>query len=381
VGYFALLRANLFRNKRRTILTFLSVAVALFLFVTLRTVITSFQAAVDFADVNRLVVRHASGIIFDLPIAYRDRIATVDGVTGISWANWFGGVYVDERNFFARFAVDADSYFELYPEYVLESGQLEAFRREKTACIVGEGIANQFGWKVGDRIVLKGTIYPGDWEFVIRGIYAGADDTTDERQMFFRWDYLDENNFAGRGRAGIYIVQVRDADVVPMVSQRLDALFANSANETRTETEAMFQLGFVSMVGNVQFAVNLIGAAVVIAIILVAMNTMMMAARERLPEFAIMKILGFPDWMVVGLMVGEAVAVSAVGGLAGIFGARILFDVTDFTAGGFFPSFLVRGDTILLGIGVALLLGLVAALYPAWQAGRLREVEALRHLS
>ncbi len=381
MGFLGLVRANTLRNKRRTILTFLSVAVAMFLFVTLRTVITSMEAAVDFADVNRLVVRHKSGIIFDLPIAYKERLAAIDGVTGVSWANWFGGIYIDERNFFARFAVDADSYFALYPEFVLTPDQLDAFRRERNACIVGVGLANQYGWKLGDTITLQGTIYPGNWDFVVRGIYTGADHTTDERQMFFHWAQLDERNFMGRGLAGIYIVQVRGADLVPEVSRRIDAQFANSAYETRTETEAAFQLGFISMMGNVQFAVNLIGFAVVVAIILVAMNTMMMAARERIPELAVMKILGFPDRVVAGLVVAEAMLVSVVGGALGIVFARFLFDWTDFTAGGFFPSFLVRGDTILAGFGLSLLLGLVASFVPAWRAASLREVEALRHLS
>jgi putative ABC transport system permease protein len=176
-------------------------------------------------------------------------------------------------------------------------------------------------------------------------------------------------------------VQVRDAGVVPDVSRRIDTQFANSTYETRTETEAAFQLGFISMMGNIQFAVNLIGFAVVVAIMLVAMNTMMMAARERIPELAVMKILGFPDRIVAGLVVAEAMLVSVVGGALGIFVARFLFDWTDFTAGGFFPSFLVRGDTVGVGMALSLLLGLVASLVPAWHAARLREVEALRRLS
>ena len=381
MGFLGLLRANVFRNPRRTILTFTSVAVALFLFVTLRTVITSFQAAVEFADVNRLIVRNASGIIFDLPLAYRDRIAAQDGVTGVSWANWFGGIYVDERNFFARYAVDEATYFEMYPEFVITADAREAMRREKNACIVGEGIANQYGWKVGDTVTLKGTIYPGTWDFVVRGIYHGSDSTVDERQMFFRWDYLDDRSEIGHGHIGIYIVQVRDASIVPRVSSAIDAMFANSANETMTETEAAFQLGFISMMGNVQFAINLIGFTVVVAIILVAMNTMMMAARERLPELAVMKILGFGDAVVAGLLVAESMLVALLGGGLGIAAARIVFQQTDFTAGGFFPSFLVRGDTVLLGLGVSLLLGGLSAVYPAYQAARLREVEALRHLA
>jgi putative ABC transport system permease protein len=300
----------------------------------------------------------------------------------VSYANWFGGVYVDERNFFAQFAVDPDTYFALYPEFIISQDQFDTFKRERNACIVGEGLANQFGWKIGDVIPIRGTIYAGNWEFVVRGIYnGGTDDTVDERQLFFHWTYLDERNERGRGTVGVYIVQTRDAQSAPRVSETIDARFVNSATETRTETEAAFQLGFISMMGNIQFAVNLIGFAVVVAIILVAMNTMMMAARERLSELAIMKILGFSDGSVVTMVVVEAMLIALIGGGLGCVIARVLFEQTNFTMGGFFPSFIVRGTTIAQGLLISSLLGGLSALWPAIQAARLREVEALRHLS
>ncbi len=376
-----LARMNMLRSKRRTILTVLSVMVALFLFATLRTVITSFQAGVEFADVNRLVVRNATSLIFTMPIAYRERITAVDGVSAITWANWFGGIYIDERNFFAQFAVDPDTYFELYPELRLPPGQLADWKRERTGAIVGEGLANEFGWEVGDRVTLKGTIYPGDWEFVVRGIYRGEDDTVDERQFFFHWPYLDERSFMGRGNVGVYILQVRDADLVPVVSEKVDALFANSSTETRTESEQAFQMGFISMLGNIQFAVNLIGFAVIVAIILVAMNTMMMAARERTAEVATLKALGFDDGSVVAMVVAEAMLIALVGGGLGVGLARVVYEQIGFTGGGFFPSFIVRGSTMLQGLGIALLLGGISALWPAIRAARLREVDGLRNLS
>jgi len=377
-----LVRVNIFRNKRRSILTVMSVMVALFLFATLRTVITSFQAAVDFADVNRLVARNKISLIFPLPLAYREQIAAVEGVTGVSYGNWFGGTYIDEKNFFAQFAVDPETYFTLYPEFIVPEDQLNTFKRERNSCIVGEGLANQYGWKVGDVVPLKGTIFPGDWEFVIRGIYnGGTDDTVDKRQLFFHWSYLDERNFMGQGNVGFYIVQTRDAQLAPRVSQAIDARFANSATETYTETEAAFQLGFISMMGNVQFAVNLIGFAVVVAIILVAMNTMMMAARERISELAIMKILGFTDGAVVTMVASEAMLIALIGGGLGCLIARVLFEQTGFTMGGFFPSFIVRETTIVQGLLISALLGGLSALWPAVQAARLREAEALRHLS
>lgn len=374
-----LARMNMLRSRRRTILTILSVMVALFLYSTLRTVITSFQAGVDFADVNHLVVRNATSLIFPVPLSYRERIAAVDGISAVTFANWFGATYIDERNFFAQFAVERDTYFELYPELVVPPDQLADWKRERTAAIAGEGLANEFGWKIGDQVTLKGTIYPGDWEFVIRGIYRGDNDTVDKRQFFFHWDYLDESNFMGRGNVGVYIVQVRDADLVPAVSQKIDALFANSSTETRTETEEAFQMGFISMLGNIQFAVNLIGFAVIVAIILVAMNTMMMAARERTAEIGVLKILGFEDGTVVAMVVAEAMLIALIGGGLGILIARVLFDHIGFTGGGFFPSFLVRGSTMLEGLAISLLLGALAALWPALRAARLREIEALRN--
>ncbi len=374
-----LARMNMLRSRRRTILTVLSVMVALFLFSTLRTVVTSFDAGIDFADVNRLVVRNATSLIFTVPIAYKERIAAIDGISGLTWANWFGGTYIDERNFFAQFAVDPDTYFTLYPELKVPPEQLSDWKRERTAAIVGEGLANEHGWKIGDRVTLKGTIYPGDWEFIVRGIYRGEDDTVDERQFFFHWPYLDERNFMGRGNVGVYIVQIRDASLVATTSETIDALFANSSTETRTESEEAFQMGFISMLGNIQFAVNLIGFAVVVAIILVAMNTMMMAARERTSEVAVLKTLGFPDGAVVAMVVFEAMVIALLGGTLGVVIARVLWDQLGFTGGGFFPSFVVRGSTMLQGIAISLLLGGLSALWPAIRAARLREVDALRN--
>jgi putative ABC transport system permease protein len=298
----------------------------------------------------------------------------------VALANWFGGIYIDERNFFAQFAVDP-TYFDIYPEFIVPPGELDTFKRERNAVIVGEGLAKQYGWKIGDNVTLQGTIYPGNWDFVIRGIYKGNDDTVDVRQFFFHWDYLDERNFMGRGNVGVYVVELTDAALAPKVSEAIDALFANSRAETRTETEEAFQAGFVSMMGNVQFAVNLIGFAVVMAIILVAMNTMMMAARERLPEIAVFKILGFSDRDVVSMVVVEAMIIALVGGALGCLLARVIFEQTHFTMGGMFPSFIVRGTTIAQGLVISALLGIFSALWPAIQANRLREAEALRHLS
>ncbi|HWN82856.1 MAG TPA: FtsX-like permease family protein [Candidatus Udaeobacter sp.] len=372
---------NIFRSKRRTFLTVLSVLVALFLFSTLRTVITSFQAGVDFAGAQRLIVRNATSLIFPIPLAYKERIASVPGVTKLSYGNWFGGTYGDGRQFFAQFAIDPETYFGIYPEFILPAGELETFQRERTACVVGEGLAKEFGWKLGDTVPLKGTIYPGDWDFVIRAIYKGKDETVDTRQLFFHWNFLDERNFMGKGNVGIYMVEVADPALAPKVSETIDQLFANSTQETRTETEKAFQMSFVSMMGNIQFAVNLIGFAVVMAIILVAMNTMMMAARERLSEIAILKILGFSDGDVVGMVVLEAMVIALVGGALGCLIARVLFQSTNFTMGGMFPSFIVRGSTIAQGLLISVVLGALSALWPAIQANRLREAEALRHLS
>jgi putative ABC transport system permease protein len=378
VKYLRLITINALRSRRRTILTVLGVAVALFLFSTLRTVITSFQAALEVTDATRLIVRNATSIIFSMPYAYREKIAAVPGVVDVSFGDWFGGIYIDERNFFPQFAVDAESYFRIYPEMEVDPGDMEAFMRERNACIVGTGLARRYGWKVGDTVRLRGTIYPGDWDFVVRGIYSPSTPDFDETMFFFHYAYLEENSFVN-GQVGHFVVRIDDHTRAGEISAEIDRRFANSAAETMTETEEAFQLGFFAMLGNIELLLNAIGGAVIFTIVLVTMNTMMMAGRERVREVAVLKTLGFTNGRIVLITLGEAALIALVGGAIGCGAARLIYDATHFTMGGFVPSFIVRGQTIAAGMGIALLLGLLSGLVPAVTAARLRITDALRH--
>ena len=380
--YFRLVLANLMRAKRRTFLTVFSIAVALFLFCTLRTVITSFEASLRASQATRLVVRHAASLVFPLPLAYRERLAQVPGVTGVTYGNWFGGFYQDPKNQFAQFAMDVPTMFDLFPETVAPPDQVQAFRAERTACIIGRALAKKYGWKIGDQIPIVGTIYPGEWRFNVRGIYEGKTRDVDENTLFFHWDFLNESLPEGRRNyVGIYWLRIRSPDLAAPVSQRVDAIFENSPQPTKTETEKAFQAGFISMIGNVQLLLTIIGSAIVFAIMLVTINTMMMAARERTTEIAVLKTLGFSDGLILRLVAGEALVVSLLGGLLGCGLAALVFHETDFTAAGFFPNFRVLPATILTGLALAAVMGILSGLGPAISAAQLKIASALRKVA
>jgi putative ABC transport system permease protein len=380
--YVRLIVANLLRAKRRTFLTVFSIAVALFLFCTLRTVITSFDAALRASDATRLVVRHAASLVFPLPLAYRDRLGQVEGVTGVSYGNWFGGYYQDPKNQFAQFAVDAPTFLDLFPECLLTPGARDAWYGDRTGCIVGASLLKKYGWKIGDVIPITGTIYPGEWRLTIRGIYTGRTKDVDENTMYFHWDYLNEAMPEVRkSLVGIYWLRVASPNLAPAVSARVDALYENSPQPTKTETERAFQAGFIQMMGNVQFLMTILGSAIVFAIMLVTINTMMMAARERTTEIAILKTLGFSDSLVLRLVAGEALLLSLAGGVAGCGAAMLVFQKLDFTANGMFPNFRVLPETAAIGILLALAMGVLSGLVPAVQAGRLQIASALRKVA
>ncbi len=382
--FLGLIWRNMLHSRRRTFLTIGSITVALFLFCTLRSVITAFDAAVDVADASRLIVRRSTSLVFPLPLAYRDRIAALDGVTGVSYANWFGGEYQDPKNFFAQFAVDSKTYFNLYPELVIPPDQMAAFQNERTACVIGEGLAKKFGWKLGDTVPLTGTIYmfPGgeEWRFNVRAIYKPKTPDVDANTMYFHWDYLNQT-MGDPALVGIYVIKLADASLAPVVARAVDDRFANSPAETKTETEEAFQMGFISMMGNVSFLVMAIGSAVLFAIFLVTFNTMMMAARERNGEIAVMKTLGFTDTLILGLIVTEATLIALAGGVLGCGGAWALFSVINFTGGGIIPNFYVKLQTLGLGLAVSIAMGVLSGVIPAVQASRLRIVEAFRQVA
>ena len=376
---------NMLRHKLRSVLTILGIAIAVMAFVLLRTVVTAWYAGVEASANNRLVVRNSVSFIFPVPYSYGERIARVPGVVKISYANWFQGVYIDESNFFSRMAVDAETFFENYPEFIIDPAQLATFKQERNACVIGTKIAEKYKLKIGDLMQLRGDIYPGMWEFVVRGIYRPRDKRTDAMQMLFHWKYIDERmkqEMPGRaGDVGWYIVTIHDPSQAARISDDIDALFANSRAETKTETEAAFQQSFVSMSGAIITAMNVISFVIIGIIMLVLGNTMVMTARERIREYAVLKTLGFTKWHIIGLIAGESLLISAVGGL---FGLLIAFPlIQGFAAAipqGLFPVFEVEPITIALSGLSALVVGILAAVFPIWRATSMRIVDGLRQI-
>jgi putative ABC transport system permease protein len=356
-----------------------SVALALFLFASLRTVITTLRAAAEFGSARRLVSTNASGLIFPLPVAYAQRLAAVPGVEKVTWANWFGGQYGDGKRFFANFAVDAKSYLDLYPEMSVPADQREAFLQDRSGALIGARLIDLFGWKVGQNVTLRGTIFPGEWTFTVRGVYTPTDPAINDDAMMFHWAYLDERN--GRtGQAGWYIMQVDRPESGPRVAKAIDDLFRNSSAPTKTGTEQAFNASFATMWGNVGLLMNTIGMAVVFAILLVAANAMMMSARERTRELAVLKTIGFSDRRLFALVMLEAGVITLTGAAVGLGAAKVLYRATNFNAAGFLPGFDVTGPTLALGAVIALLLMLASGIAPALRAARLPVVAALRNV-
>lgn len=377
--FFSLLRANLGRHKRRTFLTMASVALALFLFASLRTVVTTLSATANMGSARRLVTTNSTGIVFPLPIAYGNRLAAVPGVEKVTWANWFGGQYGDGKRFFANFAVDGKSYLDLYPEMSVPADQKAAYLQDRSGALIGVRLLDQFGWKVGQNITLRGTIFPGDWTFTVRGVYTPTDKAISDDALMFHWEYLDEK--IGRpGLAGWYVLEIDHPENAGRVAKAVDDMFRNSNAPTKTGTEQAFNASFATMWGNVGLLMNTIGMAVVFAILLVTANAMMMSARERTRELAVLKTIGFTDRRLFGLVMLEAGIITVVGAAIGLGAARILYRATNFNGGGFLPGFDVTTTTLVVGGAIALVLMLASGIVPAVRAARLPVVAALRNV-
>jgi putative ABC transport system permease protein len=300
-------------------------------------------------------------------------------VEKVTWANWFGGRYGDGKRFFANFAVDAKSYLDLYPEMSVPPDQLQAFLQDRSGALIGSRLIDVFGWKVGQNVTLQGTIFPGDWTFTIRGVYTPTDKVINDDAMMFHFDYLDER--MGRpGLAGWYILQIDDPANAPRIAKLVDDQFRNSSSPTKTGTEQAFNASFATMWGNVGLLMNTIGMAVVFAILLVTANAMMMSARERTRELAVLKTIGFTDRRLFGLVMLEAGLITVTGAILGLGAAKLLYRATNFNAGGFLPGFDVTWSTLLLGGAIALLLMLASGIVPAARAARLPVVAALRNV-
>ncbi len=381
--YLKLIIRNAFRHKLRTGLTVLGIVVAILSFGLLRTVVDAWYAGAEAASATRLVTRNAISLVFPLPLTYMNKIKQIDGVKSVSHANWFGGIYVTERNFFPQFATQAQSYFALYPEFVVSPDQLREFLHDRKGAIVGRKLVDTYGFRIGDQVTLKGTIFPGNWEFVVRGIYDGAEAKTDTSQFFFHWEYLNETmkkNAPRRANSvGVYVVGLTAADRAAEVAAAIDKTFKNSLAETLTETEQAFQLGFVSMTEAIVVAIKIVSFLVIIIIMAVMANTMAMTARERMAEYATLKALGFGPRHLTLFIFGESLAIALAGAAIGI---ALTFPVADRfgkAMGSLFPVFNVDVETVYMQIAAALIVGSVAALFPCLRAARMRIAEGLRH--
>jgi len=379
VKYRHLILANLLRKKTRTGLTAGSFAAALFLFGILAVVRGAFHQGVEVAGTDRLVVVNKVSIIQPLPLSYRDRLLRIPGVTQATFANWFGGVYQDERNFFPQFAIDPEGYRRMFTEFVIPDDQWQAFLADREGCIIGEGLAKRFHWKLGDRLPIKGTIFPGTWEFNVRGIYRGKRTQDDTTQFWFHWDYLDERTPFRKGFVGWYTVRVANPDDAARVVKTIDEEFANSPWETKTDTEKAFAASWVKQMGNIEFLILTIGSVVFFTLLLVTGNTMAISVRERVRELAVFKAVGFSDGFVLILVMGETMLIAAAGGGAGLALAK-LFTLRGDPTHGLLPFFFLPTDAIVLGLTLALAVGFLAGILPALSAMRLRVVDAMRRV-
>ncbi|MEM1203800.1 MAG: ABC transporter permease [Acidobacteriota bacterium] len=375
-----LLWRNLMRKKVRTTLTIGSIFVAFLLYGTLLAVKTAFGAGVQLVGLDRLLTIHKVSLIQFLPESYMPRIEGIEGVDSVAHATWFGGVYQDPKNFFAQMAVTPERWLEVHPEIQLSDEQKQAWFRNRVGAIVGKVTAERFGWSLGDRVPIQGTIFRppggGAWEFVIEGIYE-ADKGFDGSQMFFHTKYLSETIEFADGQVGWFTFRVADPSRSAAIAEEVDALFANSPAETKTSTEKAFTQGFANQVGNLQAITTGILTVVFFTLLLVAGNTMAQTVRERTAELGVMKTLGFTDVQVMGLVLGESFLIALLGGGAGL--ALVSWAVNTGDIGGaLFPTLYLPTQGVLLGVALLLFMGFAAGAIPAWQALRLSIVDALR---
>lgn len=378
---FKLILKNAFRSKLRSALTIIGLALAIIAFGFLRTVVEAWYAGVEASSASRLVTRNSISLIFRLPVAYKEKIRQIEGVEFVSYGQWFGGVYIDQKNFFANFAVEPKTYLELYPEYILSDEQKKAFLRDRKGAVAGRKLVERFGWRLGDNITLRGTIYPGNWEFVLLGIYKGRDKTTDESQFFFHWDYLNEivrKTAPGMAdQTGFYLVGVKDPRFAGIVSEKIDRTFKNSLAETLTETERSFQLSFIYMTEAILIVIQLVSLIVIIIILAVVANTMAMSVRERFAEFAVLKTMGFGGGRIMLLIFGESLIITSIGCVLGILCTFPAANAFASEMSNYFPVFIITKETICLDIAVSFLIGIIAAALPALRATRVQIAENL----
>ena len=383
--YLKLIFKNVFRAKLRSSLTIIGLVIAILAFGLLQTVVDAWFAGANASSAARMVTRNAISLVFPMPLYYRDRIKSVSGVKSVSHSQWFGGIYIEPRNFFPQFAVDSENYFEMYPEFIIKPEELLAFKRDRQGAVVGRKLAEQYGWKVGDVVPIRGTIFPGNWQFTIRAIFDGKDETTITRQFYFQFSYINEyllKRYPKRAdQIGIFNIEVTDPGRIADIGKAIDAEFRNSLAETLTETEKSFQLGFIAQSEAIVVAIRVVSFVVILIIMAVVANTMAMTARERLAEYATLKALGFSPGFVAALVFGEALVLALIG--AGI-GILLTFPVARgfaaSPAGAVFAVFKVSQDTVIMQFASAIVVGVIASLVPGWRSANIKIVDGLRHV-
>jgi putative ABC transport system permease protein len=374
--------ANLMRKKVRLLLTIGSFAVALFLFAFLAVVKDAFGRGADVAGADRLVIINRTSIINTMPLAHRDKILRIPGVKYITHNNWFGGIYKDEKNFFPQFVIDPENQRQVVPELIVPDDQWNAFLKDREGAIVGAKTAERFHWKIGDRIPIKTTLYwGGSWEFNIDGIYHGKRPQDDETQFWFQWDYFEERiPQAVKGQIGWFVLKLDSPDDAVRISKAIDAEFANSPYETKTETESTFAANWVKQFGNIQFLIVSIGTVVFFTLLLVTGNTMAISVRERTSELAVFKAIGYSDRAILFFVLSESLIIALIGGVLGLLLALVAVPALAKALNGLLPSLVLSPLMLVFGLILAVLVGLVSGILPGFAAMRMRVANALRRV-
>ena len=380
--YLGLIWSNLKRKKLRTTLTVLSIFVAFLLFAFLFAIKEAFTAGVRIADADRLIVRHKVSLIQTLPVSYSQRLANVPGVEAVTHMTWFGGIYQEPKNFCPNMPVETEKFFDLYPEYTLPAEEKARWAKTRNGVIIGRVLADRFRWKVGDRIPLTSPIWgepegASVWDFEVCGIFDTVKKGADTSGLYFRYDYFDEARTKGKGEVGWYTVRVQNADDAAAVAAKIDAEFANSPFETKAEPEGAFAAGFAQQVGDIGAIMIAVLSAVFFTILLVAGNTMSQSVRERTEELGVLKAMGFPNALILFLVLAESCVIAMLGGFIGLGLAWALLQAGN-PAPALLPVFYVPDEALIIGVGLVLGLGIVAGAMPALAAMRLRTAEALR---
>jgi putative ABC transport system permease protein len=382
VKFSRIILANLLRKKVRLLLTLGSFAVALFLFSFLAVVRDAFGRGADLASADRLITINRTSIINLIPLSYRDKMLRIHGVKYVTHNNWFGGIYKEEKNFFPQFVIDPQNQRQVFPELIVPDDQWKAFLNDRQGAIAGVKTVERFHWKIGDRIPIKTTLYGGgSWEFNLDGIYHGKRPQDDETQFWFQWDYFEEKIPAAiKGQIGWYVLRVDNPDDAPRIAKAIDAEFANSPNETKTETESTFAANWVKQFGNIQFLIVTIGFVVFFTLLLVTGNTMAISVRERTSELAVFKAIGYSDRFVLFFVLAESLVIAVIGGGLGLLLAVVAVPALGRALNGLLPNIVLSPAMLLFGLAVALLVGVLSGLLPGIGAMRMRVVNALRRV-